>query len=67
MNNQKVGVFTYLEIREYESREVVKRLDVSNQSQHSIDRIDNGMNRNLNYEKFYTFVNKSEIQLPLIN
>ena len=44
----------YIEIIEYVSNKVVKRIDVSDKTDRSIDTIDSGMNRNLNHEKYYT-------------
>lgn len=46
--------YRYLEIRKYEGNEVVKRMDVTSMSERKIDRIDSGMNINLNHKEYYT-------------
>jgi hypothetical protein len=43
--------------------EIVKRVDVSKKTYHSINTIENGMNRNMNHEKFHTIVTCSNIAL----
>jgi len=45
--------YRYLEIRKYEGNEVVKRMDVTGMSERKIDRIDSGMNINLNHKEYY--------------
>lgn len=45
--------FKYLEVISFEGG-VVKRLDVTNESDRNIDRIEIGVNINLNHELFYT-------------
>lgn len=44
----------YIEIVAYGSDEVVKRLEVTGKSNREIERIDRGMNINLNHEDYYT-------------
>ena len=63
--NTLVGgsIFKYIEIKKYENGEVVKRIDVSNLSDNAIDKMDRGMNINLNHEVFYTFSYDSEIKM----
>jgi len=58
--------FKYIEIIKYSSGEVVKRIDVSGISQRNIDRIDSGMNRNMNHSEYYTIERASEIAIPEI-
>jgi hypothetical protein len=60
------SIFKYLEVKSYENGEVVKRLDVSNESDRSIDRIERGLNINLNHEAFYTFSYESEYMQDVI-
>lgn len=60
------SIFKYLEVKSYNNGEVVKRLDVSNESDRSIDRIERGLNINLNHEAFYTFSYESEYKLDVI-
>jgi hypothetical protein len=56
----------YIEIKEYDSENVVKRLDVSGKTDRSVERIESGMNRNLNHEQFYTNTRESEVKLEVI-
>lgn len=60
------SIFKYLEVKSYDNGEVVKRIDVSNESDRSIDRIERGMNINLNHKDFYTFSYASENKLDVI-
>ncbi len=54
---------TYLEIVNDDTNEVVKRLDVTNQSKRQRELIENGMNRNLNHNDYH--VNEKETKLTL--
>lgn len=56
----------YIEIVEREKEEVIKRLDVSDKSDRMIDRIESGININLNHDHFYTNQIESEVELPII-
>lgn len=60
------SIFKYLEVKSYDNGKVVKRLDVSNESDRSIDRIERGLNINLNHEAFYTFSYESEYKQDVI-
>ena len=60
-------MYKYLEIVEDSTQEVVLRIDVSKQSDRSIEAVEFGMNRNLNHNKFSTFVNEGDIELKIIN
>lgn len=53
-------MYKYLEIVEYADDKVVLRIDVTGRSETNIDRIDNGMNRNLNHQEYFTREVKSE-------
>jgi hypothetical protein len=44
----------YIEVVEYESGKVVHKVDVTDKSERQSDRVMDGMDRNLNHEKFYT-------------
>ena len=44
----------YVEIIEYKSEEVVKCMGPM--SEHKADRVDDGVNINLNHEEFYTLI-----------
>lgn len=57
--------FKYLEIIRYKGGEVVKRIDVTGKSQHNIDRIDSGMNMNLNHTDYYTCESEYESEQEL--
>lgn len=50
----------YIEITEFGTDKVVKRVDVTGKTENTITIIDNGMNRNLNHDKFYTVENETE-------
>lgn len=60
------SIFKYLEVKSYDNGKVVKRLDVSNESDRSVDRIERGLNINLNHEAFYTFSYESEYKQDVI-
>ncbi len=44
----------YIEIIRYQDQECVKRLDVTSKTERQINTIENGMNRNLNHEEYFT-------------
>jgi hypothetical protein len=44
----------YIEVVEYETDKVIKKVDVSDKSWRQAERVQDGMDRNLNHEKFYT-------------
>ena len=44
----------WIEVIEYEGDKVVHKVDVSDKSQRQAERVQDGMDRNLNHEKFYT-------------
>ena len=54
---------TYIEVKTYESEECVKRIDVTGKSERSIDRIESGMNRNMNHKDYYTVQVETEKEL----
>lgn len=59
-------MYKYLEVVDDDSNEVVQRLDVSDKSERSVERIENGMNINLNHSKYTTQINTSEVKLSII-
>jgi hypothetical protein len=59
-------LFKYIEVIGYDEENVVKRLDVSNKTDRSIDKIESGMNINLNHDQFYTVIRSSEVELEKI-
>lgn len=44
----------YIEIVSYETGEAVKRVEVTGKTENSIDKVERGININLNHEQFYT-------------
>ena len=44
---------SYIEVVEYETDKVVHTVDVSDKSPRQAEKIQEGMDRNLNHEKFY--------------
>ena len=58
--------YKYLEVRERTTDKVVNRIDVSNESERSIDRIERGMNINMNHADYYTEVNESNTKLEKV-
>ena len=56
--------FKYIEVVEGNT-EIVKRLDVSDHHARSIITIENGINRNMNHEKFHTVITESETELRI--
>lgn len=59
-------MYFYIEIKELETAKVIKRLDCTDNSKRSREKIESGMNINLNHEEYYTFSFESETQLPII-
>lgn len=51
---------TYIEIRKIDTDEVVKRVDVTDRSERSIERVEDGMNINLNHAEYYTEIKEYE-------
>ena len=43
-----------IQIIEYKTEDVVKEIDVTGKSQSQIDKIERGLNRNLNHDEYYT-------------
>lgn len=56
----------YIEVIRYSDKEVVKRMDVSDKNDRAIDRIDSGININMNHEEYYTMIVESEKSLEVI-
>ena len=53
----------YIEIIANKDDKAVKRMNVTGKSSRSIERIESGMNRNLNHKEYYTFSFKSMEEL----
>lgn len=58
--------FTYIQIIETASGKVVSRVDVTGSSERTIERIESGMNINLNHDQYHTDVVTSEKSLEEI-
>lgn len=56
--------FQYIEIIETKTKKVVCRMDVSGKSERSIEKIEDGVNINLNHKDFHTTTNESDVKLP---
>lgn len=50
----------YIEIRRHDNDEVIHRVDVTGKSDRSVERIDDGMNINLNHSEYYTNIAEYE-------
>lgn len=50
----------YIEIKEYKTNRVVKRINVTGKSSRFVDKIDHGLNVNLNHDKFYTLIRETK-------
>lgn len=59
--------FKYIEVKSFDNGEVIKRMDVSLESNRSIDRTERGLNLNLNHDKYYTFSYDSIERKEVIN
>ena len=44
----------YIEIIHYDTGEVFNKIEVTGKSDRVIEKIDDGINRNLNHDRFYT-------------
>lgn len=55
MSHKDEPIYSYIEIKSLEKGEVVKRIDVTKQTDRSRATIEMGMNRNLNHNEYYTF------------
>lgn len=59
-------MYQYLEIRTFQDKQCVKRTDVTGWPERKVERFDNGINRNLNHDEYYTTVVESDEQLDEI-
>jgi hypothetical protein len=55
----------YLEIIQTADSKVVKRIDVTGNGDRAIDRVERGININLNHAQYHTNINDSETELPV--
>lgn len=51
-----------IQVISYESGQSVKELDCTGKTERQVQTIENGMNRNLDHERFYTIIKKEEIE-----
>ena len=51
---------TYIEIIEFKTKKVTKRFDVTGKNERMIDKFDDGLNINLNHDKYYTLINRTK-------
>ena len=58
--------YTYIEVRRDISSKVVKRLDVSSHRMSAIQTIEDGINRNMNYLEYTSYIVDSEKELKEI-
>lgn len=59
--------YTYIEVREWDTNTPIHRIDVSGKHERAIDRVDDGLNINLNDAKYYTETIHSDNELPVGN
>jgi hypothetical protein len=43
-----------IQVISYESGEIVHEVDVTGRSERNVDRVESGINRNLNHDQYYT-------------
>ncbi len=60
-------MYKYLEIKSYKDNEVVCRVEVTGMTERSIDRVEMGMEINLNHDDYFININDSEKQLEKID
>lgn len=62
---QEEAKFKYLEIKARRNYNVIKRVDLTGQTDKVIDLIKAGINRNLDHSNYYTTICDSEIKLDV--
>lgn len=67
LSDNNADLFKYIEVKSYDSGEVVRRFDVSDKSNHLIEKAEMGINRQIDSQKYYTFTFESEKKLEEIN
>jgi len=58
------NMYKYIEVIEDETKEAVLRMDVTEKSDRTIERVWSGLSLNLNHDKFTITENESETELP---
>lgn len=56
----------YLEIVAYENEEVIRQMDVTEKTDREIDKIESGLNINLNHSEYFTRL-KTELHNNILN
>lgn len=56
--------YTYIEVVEFD-KGVAHRIDVTGKSDRAVDRVEEGMQHNLNHERFFTRVQCYETEQPM--
>ena len=59
------AAYRYVEIVDKDG-EVVKRSDVTGWSDRLVERLDDGLNRNMNHESYFTRIIRSTKKLPVL-
>ncbi len=50
----------YIDIIEHSTGNVVEQIDVSGRSDRQVERVDNGININMNHEMYYTLISDTK-------
>lgn len=58
-------MFCYIEIVAFDGDKVIRRVDVTYESERNRAKIDSGININLNHNQYYTRDKQSDIKLPI--
>ena len=53
---------TYLEVTEFKTKKVVARYDVTGRPERMVDKFYDGLNINLNHDKYYTIKNVTKLK-----
>lgn len=59
-------MYKYIEVKDRESEEVIKRLDVTDVLAWKLERIESGIEINMNHDKYYISIANVENKLELI-
>lgn len=57
-------MYKYIEVIEDETKEAILRMDVTEKSDRTIERVWSGLSLNLNHDKFTITERESETELP---
>lgn len=59
-------MYKYIEVKDWSDCGVVRRLDVSSKCNKEIDKIKDGIDRNINTDKYYTVSFESKVEHEII-